>query len=82
MSMFFEGLFYAKKQEGGWAVFPNPVFKRMKKAVFSNVIERTFPENHDFVWGKSKKMMHKVGESGRMWMLNPKKGVRKTPVGW
>jgi len=42
-------------------------------ACFYGVIEHAFPKNVDFMWGKCKKIMHKVGKSGRMWLLNPER---------
>lgn len=42
-------------------------------ACFYGVIERAFPKNVDFMWEKCKKIMHKVGKSGRMWLLNPER---------
>ena len=52
---------------------PNALVRREKMACFYGVIERAFPKNVDFMWEKCKKIMHKVGKSGRMWLLNPER---------
>ena len=67
--MILKGLFYRKKTEKRQGLMSYSWEILLEKRGFSAIKEHVFPENVDFLWVKTKKIVHKVVESGKMWLL-------------